>query len=273
MHRQFLVIILLISPAFAQVRFYRLEQDVIASRLKDMPLKDHDRETKLKRLFLESGCDKSHLKEQAIRYASNPNVICVLPGTSDRVIIVGAHFDHVEQGAGAVDNWSGASLLPSLLQSLSQERRSHTFIFIGFTDEERGMVGSRFYVNALAPEERAQIDAMVNMDTLGLANTEVWQSHADARLVTIAAMVAQGMKFPLSAVNVDRVGSTDSESFRQKKIPSITFHSLTQKTLPILHSDKDQLSQVNLEHLYESYKLITAYLAYLDTAQIPENKQ
>ena len=272
-HRQLLLIVLMISPAFAQVRFYRLEQDVITSRLKDMPLKDSERESTLKRLFAANGCDSSHLKEEAVKHAKNPNVMCVLNGNSDRVIVVGAHFDHVEQGSGAVDNWSGASLLPSLLQSLSQEKRSHTFIFIGFTDEERGMVGSRFYVNGLTPEERARIDAMINMDTLGLANTEVWQSHADARLVTIAAMVSNAMKLPLSAVNVDQVGSTDSESFREKKIPSITFHSLTQETLPILHSGKDQLPAVNLEHLYESYKLITAYLAYLDTAQIADNKR
>jgi len=135
------------------------------------------------------------------------------------------------------------------------------------------MLGSRFYVKALAPGERAKIDAMINMDTLGLASTEVWQSHADARLVKIAAMVANAMNLPLSAVNVDQVGSTDSEAFREKKIPSITFHSLTQETLPILHSDKDQFAAVNLEHLYESYKLIAAYLAFLDTAQIPDNKQ
>lgn len=273
MHRQFLVIILLIWPAFAQVHFYRVERDVVASRLKDMPLKDSERESKLKRLFLDNGCDNSHLQEEVVKHAKNPNVICVLPGTSDRVIVVGAHFDHAERGAGAVDNWSGASLLPSLLQSLSQEKRTHTFIFVGFTDEERGMVGSRFYVNALAPEERAKIDAMVNMDTLGLANTEMWQSRGDPKLVKVAVMISNALKLPLSAVNVDQVGSTDSESFREKKIPSITFHSVTQETLPILHSDKDQLSTVNLEHLYESYKLIAAYLAYLDTAQIPENKQ
>ena len=262
----------MISPAFAQVRFYRLEQDVIASRLKDMPLRDSEREGTLKRLFATNGCDSSHLREEAVKHAKNPNVMCIVPGTSDRIIVVGAHFDHAERGAGAVDNWSGASLLPSLLQSLSGEKRTHTFIFIGFTDEEKGMVGSRFYVNALVPEERARIDAMVNMDTLGLANSEVWKSHADARLVDLAAMISNAMKIPLSAVNVDRVGSTDSESFREKKIRSITFHSVTQETLPILHSDKDQLSAVNLEHLYESYKLIAAYLAYLDTAQIPENK-
>ena len=273
MRTRIILLILLALPAFSQVRFLRLEQEVIASRLKDMPLRDDQREAKLKELFLAAGCGSANVREQVVKHAKNPNVMCVVPGSSDRVIVVGAHFDHAERGAGAVDNWSGAALLPSLLQSLAQEKRVHTFVFVGFTSEELGCIGSQFYVNALTTDERARVDAMINMDTLGLAKTEVWQSHADARLVKIAAMVSHALNLPLSAMNADGVGSTDSESFREKKIPSIAFHSLTQETLPILHSDRDQLSAVHLEHLYESYKLIAAYLAYLDTAQIPENKQ
>jgi Zn-dependent M28 family amino/carboxypeptidase len=70
----------------------------------------------------------------------------MLPGSSDQVIIVGAHFDRVPEGDGVVDNWSGASLLPSLYEAVKNEPRKHTYIFIGFTDEEQGEVGSRFYV-------------------------------------------------------------------------------------------------------------------------------
>ena len=211
---QIILIILLVLPAFSQVRFLRLEQEVIASRLKDMPASDDQREAKLRELFLAAGCDKADLQEQVVKHAKNPNVLCVMPGNSDRLIIVGAHFDHAERGTGAVDNWTGAALLPSLLQSLSQEKRKHTFVFIGFTAEEHGCVGSQFYVNALSANERAKVDAMVNMDTLGLANTEVWQSHADAGLVKIAAVLSQTMHLPLTAVDIDRVGTTDSESFR-----------------------------------------------------------
>src|SRR5260370_15932272 len=70
-----------------------------------------------------------------------PKCICVLPGSSGKVI-VGAHFDHVSEGDGVVDNWSGASLLPSLYQTVKNEPRKHTHIFIGFTDAELREVGS-----------------------------------------------------------------------------------------------------------------------------------
>ena len=82
------------------------------------------------------------------------------------MIIVGAHFDKVPEGDGVVDNWSGASLLPSLFQSLKDEPHNHTFVFIGFTDEEKGLLGSSFYAGHMSKEEVAATDAMVNMDTL-----------------------------------------------------------------------------------------------------------
>jgi hypothetical protein len=89
-------------------------------------------------------------------------------------------------------------------------------------------------------------------------------SHADPTLAGAAFTLAANMKLPLSAVNVDRVGSTDSESFREKKVPSITFHALTQSTLHILHSRDDQLSQIKEDDYYGSYHFLCAYLSYLD---------
>jgi len=58
--------------ALSQVRFLRLDQEVIASRLKDMPKGDDKREAKLKEVFLAAGCDKSNLREQVIKYARHP---------------------------------------------------------------------------------------------------------------------------------------------------------------------------------------------------------
>ncbi len=130
-------------------------------------------------MFADAGCDGQHLSEQAVREARQPNVICVLPGSSDKVIIVGAHFDHASAGDGVVDNWSGASLLPSLYEAVKVELWTHTYIFIGFTDEEKGEVGSHFYAQQMTEEQVAATDAMVNMDTLGLAATEIWVNHSD----------------------------------------------------------------------------------------------
>jgi len=255
-----------ISAGAEDVRYTPVSRDVVEARLKKYAGNNKQRETTLKQMFAEAGCDDQHISEQAVKGSKLPNVICVLPGNSDRVIIVGAHFDRVSEGDGVVDNWSGASLLPSLYESVKLEAREHTYIFIGFTDEEQGEVGSRFYARQMSKEQVAATDAMVNMDTLGLAPTEVWASHSDKRLLGALAHTAKQLNLPVTAVNVEQVGSTDAEQFSERKIPRITIHSLNQQTwnAHILHSSKDKLSAMQLDDYYQTYRLLAAYVPFLD---------
>jgi putative aminopeptidase FrvX len=217
-------------------------------------------------MFAEAGCGDDHISEQLVKNSKLPNLICLLPGKSDKVIIVGAHFDHVSQGDGVVDNWSGASLLPSLYEALKSEPHTHTYIFIGFTDEEQGEVGSRFYVRQMTEEQVGATDAMVNMDTLGLAPTEVWATHSDKRLTGALVYIAKQLNLSVTAVNVEQVGSTDAEQFADRNIPRVTIHSLTQATWDarMLHTSKDKFSAMKLDDYYQSYTLVAAYLAFLD---------
>ena len=76
-------------------------------------------------------------------------------------------------------------------------------------------------------------------------------------------------KLPVSTVNVDKVGTTDSESFARYQIPRITLHSVTEDTLPVLHSPDDMLSAIRMNDFYNSYRLIAEYLAYLDGVLTP----
>jgi len=256
---------LLASSAGAEdFRVGLVSREAVEARLGEYGGKNVERGATLKRMFGDAGCGE-HLSEQPLRFTKAPNVICVLPGTGDRVIIVGAHFDRVSTSQGVADNWSGASLLPSLYEAVKVEPRRHTYIFIGFTAEEDGLVGSQFYARKMTREQVAATDAMINMDTLGLAPTEVWGNRSDVRLTGALLAVAKYLELPVSSVNFERVGSTDSESFR-RKIPSMTIHSLTQKSEDdnILHTSKDKLSAMNLDHYYDTYNLMAVYLVFLD---------
>jgi Zn-dependent M28 family amino/carboxypeptidase len=140
-------------------------------------------------------------------------------------------------------------------------------MFIGFTDEEQGELGSHFYAQQMTKEQVAATEAMVNMDTLGLTSTEVWVSHSDKNLTNALAYVAKQLNARVSGVNVEQVGSTDSEQFSKRKIPSITVHSLTQESwnAHVLHTSKDTLGAIRLDDYYQTYHVLSAYLAYLDS--------
>ena len=261
----------LVTAAFSldasgAVRFNLATNAVIQARLAKYTGNNQQREASLKAMFQEAGCDEQHLSEQKVKGSKLPNVICVLPGTSGQVIIVGAHFDRVSAGDGVVDNWSGASLLPSLYEAIKSEPRRHTYIFIGFTDEEAGEVGSHFYVQQMTKEQVAATVAMVNMDTLGLAPSEVWASHSDQRLMGLLIYMAKQLNLPIRGVNVDQVGSTDAEQFSKRNIPRITIHSLNQQSwdAQILHTSKDKLSAIHPDDYYQTYHLVAAYIALLD---------
>jgi hypothetical protein len=249
--------------AAQQLQFTPVSQDVVYARLNSFSTKNAERERTIRRLFVEAGCPEDALSEVPVDHVHETDLACTKSGESDQEILVGAHFDMVDVGTGVVDNWSGASLLPSIYQGLTALPRKHTFVLVAFAGEEKGLLGSKAYVKQLGKDE-TRIKAMVNLDTLGLDDTKVWVTHADKDLVTGISAVAHTMKLPIAAVNVDKVGSADSESFRDAHIPAITIHSLTQETLGILHSPRDQPKDIHMDAYYRSYQLVLGYLAYLD---------
>lgn len=260
------------APVYAQtvyLKFSQLSPSEIQQDLRLFTDANAARESQLRKMFEQAGCADADLKEQPVQRKDPPNVICTLRGSSDSVIVVGAHTDHVEVGQGVVDDWSGAALLPALLQSLRKSARRHTFLFIGFADEEKGLWGSHYYVQHLAREQLHGIRAMVNLECLGLTPTKVWADRADRQLLSDLILIAGNYHADLQGVNVDGVGDDDTHPFLSRHVPVITLHSVTQETWPILHSPKDTLSAINLNDYYDSYRLIAAYLAYLD-ATLPQ---
>jgi len=236
----------------------------VERRLKTFQNSNSKREAQLKQLFEEAGCSGDQLTEQPVPHSKQPNLICTLPGETDSIVLVGAHFDFVDRGRGVVDNWSGASLLPTLYLSEKAAPNRHTFVFVGFTDEEKGMVGSKFYVQALSPPQLAKISAMVNIDSIGLGSTKVELDRADKRLTSTLAQSANFLNLPLGVVNVHQVGRADADSFKHRNIAAVTIHSITQQTWPILHTSRDQMNAIQLDDYYNTYLVLRVYLASLD---------
>lgn len=247
-----------------EVRFTKLNPELLQARLRLIARENAERVAVLRKLFEASGCAGAMLTEQIVERKRPPNLVCTLPGESDSVILVGAHSDHAERGRGVIDDWSGASLLPSLFEAMKDTQRKHTYVFVAFADEELGLRGSEFFVRQLKGEPLKRIRAMVNLECLGLGPTNVWTHQADRELLRALGKVAASLSIPVHGVSVDNVGKDDATSFAARKVATITIHSVTQQTLRLLHSDKDDFAAIKPENYYESYLLIATYLAYLD---------
>jgi hypothetical protein len=263
-----LLLILLAAaiPARSQsIEFLTLKEGVLEQRLRLAHPSNPERYKRLKALFATSGCAGPSLREQKVGGSKEPNMICGLPATeeSPRKIIVGAHFDSVG-GDGVIDNWSGAVMLPTLYEFAGKAQRRHAFEFVAFAAEEKGLLGSRAYVRSIPKADRGQIAAVIVLDSLGLTATKCWIHGSTSELVGTAARLATAMKLDFQGVNVEQVGTTDSQPFLEAHIPVLCLHSVTQKTWKVINGSRDVWSAVSWKDYYDTHKLVSALLRYFD---------
>jgi aminopeptidase YwaD len=234
------------------------------------------------------------------REAPAANVVGVLPGrdvkVQDELIIIGAHYDHLGRGGqgslaaregeihhGADDNASGTAALLELARLFAATRPRRTLVFIAFSGEEEGLLGSAYYVKQPA-RPLAQTVAMINMDMVGrlkddklnvggVGTAAEWRElvahmnnelkvHVTAHaavaertavpnavpIVTAAngqviATAAPGQRFTL-ALSDDGYGPSDHSSFYSKQIPVLFFWTGTHEDY---HKPSDTADKINYD--------------------------
>lgn len=103
------------------------------------------------KLFEKLGASKEELLVE--KHKGVENLFVVKKGQSEEKIVIGAHYDKVSNGCGAIDNWSGIIALAHLYKTLKEYPTNKTLIFVAFGKEEEGLVGSKVMVNKLEKEE------------------------------------------------------------------------------------------------------------------------
>ena len=254
------------SPA-QRVQFTPAEKATILERMKAIPETNADRASKLKEMFSDAGCNGNALMEQKVDGVDTPNIICRLGTEEGDTVIVGAHYDRNSSAQRPLDNWSGASILPALYQSLRSRKRSHSFVFVAFADSGAHAVGAEFFVNHLAPTRLDHAEAMINVDALGLSPTKVWSAHSDKDLVHSLMVMVYALKLSASQIDIAAAGTTDSDPFAVRHIPQITIHSLTQQNVTT-----GATTQFRPNNYYDTYRLLCGYLAYLDQTLKPRQR-
>lgn len=235
----------------------------LLDRLRNAPTSNAARRDRIEELFETAGC-RNALIEQTIDGTALPNLVCTLPGASDRRIVIGAHYDKVKPGRGIADNWSGAAMLPALYETLRRSTRRHTLEFVAFSAEERGEIGSRAYVDSLNERGRKRIMAMVNLDTLGLGTTQFEAGEANGQLACRLTATAASTGIDVVAADLPSSNNSDHEPFRAAGIPAIHLHTITGATKRIVHGRADRYEAIDTDRYLDSYRLIATYLEVID---------
>jgi Iap family predicted aminopeptidase len=233
--------------------------DQFQDEFKAVPCKNAERQEAVKSLFERMGVTDSELAID--KYKRVENIVIRKPGASDGVIVIGAHYDKVNDGCGALDNWTGIVTIAHLYRSLKSVATQKTILFVGFGKEEEGLVGSRAMVDRIKTNE--EYCAMINVDSLGLAVPQVMDNTSNSKLGTAAEDLAKELKIPFSHARIDN-GNADSSSFLARNIPAVTITGLTNDWPKILHSRKDQATTVIPDSVFLGYRLALALVTRVD---------
>lgn len=196
-----------------------------------------------------------------------PNVVGILRGRSrpQEYVLIGAHYDHVGVTAlpgvadsiynGADDNASGTAGLMLIARALGRlpKKPSRSIVFVAFSGEERGLLGSRAFVQN-PPLPLKHCLAMLNLDMIG-------RNHPDSLLVGVrgqwleSVVQAQNRALPrpflLGREAEEFFGRSDHASFARHGIPVLFLFTGLHEDYhrPSDHAEKlnyDKLSRVAL---------------------------
>jgi len=137
---------------------------------------NHTRYLRLRKLFDSAGCHQEYLEELKIRRASEPDLVCTLPGVltpgsapDPRRLILFARYDHAGPGSGLIDNWSGAVMLPLLFASVFPGYREHTIQFVATFGQD----GLPVFLKSLKRQQKDSTVALVDLRDLGMDTTHM----------------------------------------------------------------------------------------------------
>ncbi len=206
------------------------------------------------------------------------NVIGILPGRDpvlrNQTVIVGAHYDHLGLGEfgsldpdstgrvhnGADDNASGTAMLIQIAARLQSSPPARSVVFIGFSGEELGLLGSSYYVHQPIYPLATTI-AMINLDMVGrLRNNRliVYGSRSAKEFPALLDSLNWYAGFDLKARG-DGYGPSDQSSFYAAGRPVL--HIFTD-----LHEDyhrtTDDWGKINLD----GFNKVTDFTVGLVTA-------
>jgi hypothetical protein len=207
------------------------------------------------------------------------NVAAVVRGTDaglrDEYVILGAHFDHLGRSTfgaldpdagdaihnGADDNASGTAAVIELARLLKRNPPKRSVIFITFSGEELGLLGSQYFVDHM-PVPLANVRAMLNFDMVGRMR--------DDRMIVYGVATARELNDIVTRANTDALkltatgdgfGASDHSSFYAKNLPVLHFFTNVHDDYHRASDDADKLNAAGLARVVSLAERITRAIA------------
>ncbi len=207
---------------------------------------------------------------------SGNNIIGFLNNGSKNTVVIGAHYDHLGFGSegslykgekqihnGADDNASGVTGLIFLAENLKKTKKlENNYIFIAFSGEEKGLLGSNYFVNnpTIGTQE---MNYMINMDMIGRLNPErnlVIGGVGTSPLFDQAISQIREPKFQLKK-ELSGSGPSDHMSFYLAGIPVLSFFTGQHEDY---HKPSDDAHLINYSGMKDVASLIYQIILSLD---------
>lgn len=203
------------------------------------------------------------------------NVAGVLPGAKfpDEYAVMGAHYDHVGVGRpnsqgdsiynGADDNASGTTSLMVAAEALARSttRSDRSIVFIAFSAEEKGLLGSKAYV-ASSPLPMNKCVAMINTDMIGRCENNKLSIGGNERCPDLIKIneeenAKSSAPFSLSYDIEQYFFRSDQASFAMKRIPVLFYFTGEHEDY---HKVGDEVAKINARDLVGISRLATTVL-------------
>jgi len=207
------------------------------------------------------------------------NVIGILPGSNPQFagesLVIGAHYDHFGRGEyadhaedrgklhpGADDNASGVAVMLELARALASKPQPRSIVFVAFTGEETGRLGSRHYVQHTGAYPLGKLIAMLNLDTVGRLGDKpvtLFGSGSAEEWVHILRGAAYVTGVAVNPVAGD-FGSSDQSSFLDAGVPALQLFGGVHADI---HRPGDTLDKIDVAGMVRVAELLDEAAVYL----------
>ncbi|MCS5663620.1 MAG: M28 family peptidase [Flavobacteriales bacterium] len=206
------------------------------------------------------------------------NIIGFLDNSAERTVAIMAHYDHLGYGGeaskyrgprkihnGADDNASGTAALLELAYFLKKNKlkEKNNFLFIAFSAEEKGLLGSRYYV--MNPTlDLNNINYVLNMDMIGRMETNMpltIEGIGSSLIWESSLKELECEAFPLTLKKRED-GPSDHAAFYYAGIPSLHFWTGKHDDY---HKPSDDAEKINFEAESQIISFMESFILLMDS--------